>query len=197
MGYQVIGSVGTRAARVVWMLEELGLPYDHVPAGPRSAQATAVNPSGKVPVLLVDGVTVTDSTAILTFLADRHGALTAPAGTIARAQQDAMTFRLLDEVEALLWTSSRHSFVLPEDMRLPAIKPSLKWEYERNLSLLSRQFKGPFVMGEQMSVPDIVLTHCLVWAQAARFPAPDAVLAAYVARMTARPGYLAMRARTV
>ena len=172
MGYTVIGSVGTRAARVVWILEELGLPYEHDPATPRSAPATAVNPSGKVPVLLVDGVIVTDSTAILTFLADRHGALTAPAGTVARALQDAVTFAVLDDLEALLWTSSRHSFVLPEEHRLPAIKPSLKWEYARNLGHLAARFKGPFVMGGQMTVPDIVLTHCLVWAQSAKFPDP-------------------------
>lgn len=197
MGYTVIGSVGTRAARVVWMLEELGQPYDHDPASPRSAGAVAVNPSGKVPSLMVDGVCVTDSAAILTFLADRHGALTAPAGTIERAQQDAMTFLILDELEALLWTSSRHSFVLPEEMRLPAIKPSLKWEYARNLGHLAARFRGPFVMGDQMTVPDILLAHCLVWARSAKFPDPDPVLADYVARMTARPAYLAMRARAV
>ncbi len=71
--YTVIGTVRTRAARVLWMLEELGLPYTHVAAGPRSDGVTPFNPAGKVPVLIADHVPITDSTAILTFLADRHG----------------------------------------------------------------------------------------------------------------------------
>jgi glutathione S-transferase len=197
MGYTVIGTVGTRAARVIWMLEELGLPFEHDPAGPRSPQALQFNPSGKVPVLLVDGQALTDSTAILTFLADRHGAFTAPAGTLERALQDARTFLILDELEGLLWTSTRHSFILPQEQRLPEIKPSLKWEYARNLARLSERFDGPFVMGAKMTVPDFLLTHCLIWAQSAKFPEPGPVLAAYLDRMTSRPAYQAMRAKAV
>ena len=197
MDYTVIGSVNTRAARVVWMLEELGLPYDHIPAQPRSAEVMAVNPSGKVPVLLAGGEALCDSTAILTFLADHHGALTFAAGTLERARQDAVTFMVLDDLEGLLWTASRHSFVLPEDQRLPAIKTSLKWEFARNLGHVAGRFTGPFVMGEAMTIADIVLSHCLGWAQSARFPEAEPVLAAYHARMTARPAWAAMRARAV
>ncbi len=49
--YTVIRSTKTRAFRVVWMLEELGLPYQHDPSGPRPEAARARNPSGKVPTL--------------------------------------------------------------------------------------------------------------------------------------------------
>lgn len=45
--YTVIGTVRTRAARVLWMLEELGLPYEHLAAAPRSEGVTAFNPAGK------------------------------------------------------------------------------------------------------------------------------------------------------
>jgi glutathione S-transferase len=44
-------------------------------------------------------------------------------------------------------------------------------------------------MGEEMLLPDLLLTHCLGWAQKAQFPRPDEVLAAYQARMEARPGF--------
>ncbi len=53
--YEVIGKIDTRAFRVLWMLEELGQPYEWTKAGPRSAEVMEHNPSGKVPVLLVDG----------------------------------------------------------------------------------------------------------------------------------------------
>ena len=82
---KVYGSAKSRAFRVLWMLEEVGEPYEHVDAAPHSAEIVARNPSGKVPVLEVEGTALTDSTAILTWLADRHGKLTFPAGTLERA----------------------------------------------------------------------------------------------------------------
>jgi glutathione S-transferase len=106
------------------------------------------NPAGKVPVLIDDGVPVTDSTAILTYLADKHGALTHPAGTLDRARQDSLTQFLLDEFDAALWMAARHSFILPEELRLSAIKNSLKWEVARSQkTLVHRMGEGPFLMG--------------------------------------------------
>ena len=71
--YKVIGSARTRAFRVIWMLNELGLDYEHDPAIPRQASVAVINPSGKVPVLEVDGEHIIDSVAICQFLADKHG----------------------------------------------------------------------------------------------------------------------------
>lgn len=192
--YTVIGGVASRSFRVLWMLEELGAAYEHLPARPHEAEVVAHNPAGKIPVLIDDGAALTDSTAILTYLADKHDALTYPAGSRARARQDAMTFAVLDELDSLLWTAARHSFVLPEAERLPEIKNSLKLEYARNLARLSARLEGPFVMGERMTVPDIVLTHCCNWAISARFPEPDKPLAQYLTRMRARPAFGRARA---
>lgn len=188
--YTVIGTVKSRAARVLWMLEELGQPFDHIPAMPRSLEITAINPAGKVPVLIEDGIPIIDSTAIIQYLADKHGALTHPAGTLPRARQDSLTQFLLDEIDAALWMAARHSFILPPEQRMSAIKDSLKWEFERSQStLVGRMAEGPFLMGGAMTVPDIILTHCLGWAQAAQFPITEPDLAAYAARMRARPAF--------
>lgn len=188
--YQVIGNTKSRTARVLWMLEELGQPYEHVAAAPRSAEVTALNPAGKVPVLIADGTAITDSTAIIQYLADRHGALTHPAGTLARARQDSLTQFLLDEFDAALWMAARHSFILPEELRHSAIKESLMWEFARSQTeLVRRMGAGPFLMGAEMTVPDIICTHCGGWAIAARFPIAEPALGAYIARMRARPAY--------
>ncbi|HEX9859341.1 MAG TPA: glutathione S-transferase, partial [Paracoccaceae bacterium] len=40
--YTVVGTAKSRAARVLWMLEELGQPFEHIPAMPGSAEITAV-----------------------------------------------------------------------------------------------------------------------------------------------------------
>ena len=192
--YIIIGTKPTRTLRVLWALEEMGLPYDHRPDAPRSAAVRQQNPSGKVPVLICptdDGpVPVSDSTAILTFLADRHGQLTHPAGSIARAAQDSLTHVILDECDALLWTAARHSFILPPEHRLPGIKDSLRWELGQNLARLSDRLQGPFLMGDDMTIADIIFAHCLSWAIAAKFPVDPPALHDYLTRIRARPAYL-------
>lgn len=188
--YKVIGSLRSRTFRVLWALEELGVPYEHLAAPPRSDEVLAVNPAGKVPVLIADGVPVTDSTAIVQFLADRHGSLTFPAGTLDRARQDSLTQFLLDEFDAALWMAARHSFILPEALRQSAIKDSLKWEFARSQkTLVARMGTGPFLMGDRVTVPDLILTHCGTWAEAAKFPVSEPRLADYLAAMRARPAY--------
>lgn len=64
--YKLVGNRATRAFRALWLLEELGVPYEHVPAAPRSEEVRAVSPLGKVPVLVVGDDVIADSTAILT-----------------------------------------------------------------------------------------------------------------------------------
>lgn len=194
MTYHLYGSVQSRAFRVIWALQEMGLAYEHTPTGPRDAAVIALNPSGKVPVLVADGQALTDSTAILTFLADKHGQLTYPPGTLERARQDGLTQMILDEIDGTLWTASRHTFVLPEAMRVPAIKEPLKWEYARSCARLAQAMEGPFVMGDTMTIPDIILTHCLGWAISAKFPSDEPKLRDYLDRMRARPAYQAARA---
>ncbi|NDR58572.1 glutathione S-transferase family protein [Aliiruegeria sabulilitoris] len=186
--YSVIGKLQSRTLRVVWMLEELGLPYELVAAAPRSPDVVAVNPTGKVPVLVVDNTPITDSTAILAYLADHHDNFTFAAGTLERARQDSLTQFLLDEFDAALWMAARHSFILPEELRESAIKKSLKWEFERSQrTLVSRMGEGTYLMGESMTVPDIILAHCGMWAQTARFPIVEPKLADYLERMCNRP----------
>ncbi|WP_347267075.1 glutathione S-transferase family protein [Paracoccus sp. (in: a-proteobacteria)] len=194
--YQVIGTGKSRALRVLWMLEELGEAYEHVAVDPHSDRVTPLNPAGKVPVLVVDGTPVVDSTAILTYLADRHGALTHPAGTLERARQDSLTQFILDEFDAALWLAARHSFILPEEMRLSAIKNTLRWEFERSQkTLVHRMAEQGFLMGEDLTVPDIILTHCLIWALSARFPITEHRLTEYLAMMRARPAFQRAAAR--
>jgi glutathione S-transferase len=194
--YTVIGTVKSRAARVIWLLEELGVAFEHIAAPPRSEGVVSVNPAGKVPVLIEDGVPITDSTAIVQYLADKHGQFTYPAGTLDRARQDSLTQFLLDEFDAALWMAARHSFVLPEELRQSGIKDSLKWEFERSQkTLVARMGKGPFLMGAQMTVPDIILTHCLSWAMTAQFPLMQERLNSYANAMRARPAFQRAMAR--
>lgn len=193
--YNVIGSIKSRAFRVMWMLEEIGQAYDFVDCGPRSDAAKKYNPSGKIPALVDGDEVLTDSVAIMTYLGDKHGALTAPAGTPARARQDAMTFWLIDEFDAILWAAAKHSFVFPEDMRVPEIKESLKAEFIRATDLLADRIDGPFLMGDQMTHADILATHCINWSIGAKFPRVNDKLGAWAKTMRDRPAFIAVQAK--
>ena len=185
----VIGTRKARTFRVLWMLEELGLDYKHDPAQPRGSAAVKANPSGKIPTLLVDDTAVPDSTAIITYLSDAHQRFTHSPGSLARARQDAFTFAILDEVDSALWTAAKHSFVLPEDRRVPDVKPCAKWEYQTAITRLSEAMQGPYLMGDEITVPDFILVHCLGWAKIAGFPEPDDRLSAYMMQAMARPAF--------
>ena len=187
--YTVIGAAQNRTFRVIWMLEELGEAYERIPAKQHTPEILRHSSLGKMPVLLDDGEAITDSAAILTYLADKHGRMTAKAGTIARAKQDGMTFHVLDDLESVIWMATRHGFILPEEHRVAGVRDSAKWEWARNLRAIEARFKGPFLMGEEMTVPDILLTHTLNWGIGAKFPVESDVLQAYVKRMRDREAF--------
>ena len=186
--YKVIGSPRTRTMRVLWMLEELGQDYEIRPASPHSAEVLPGNPGGKIPVLHDGDAALRDSVAICTYLADKHGSLTHPAGTIERARQDALTQFCVDEVEGALWTAAKNTFVNPEEHRAEAVIPVAKYEFAKALKTLEKHLAGnEFVCGGGFTVPDLLLGHCAGWAKNAGFPIPDGPVAEYLARMRARP----------
>lgn len=71
-------SIASRSIAAYWMLEELGVPYRVVDVDLKEGkhkrpEYLAINPSGRVPAVAVDGVVVTERPAILALLADRFG----------------------------------------------------------------------------------------------------------------------------
>ena len=168
--YKVLGIAQSRAFRVLWMLEEIGECYEHISAKPGSSEILKFNVSGKVPVLLDGKDVLTDSSAIVSYLGDKHKKLSFQSGSIERAYQDSMVFRIIDEVDMILWLAARHSFILPEERRVNAIKPSLKWEFERNIDRIMSEKESKFLMGDEFMLPDIILAHCGNWARSAKFP---------------------------
>jgi glutathione S-transferase len=190
MTLTVIGPVATRTFRVLWCLEELGLTYEHQVERPHSEAVNALNPLKQVPILKDGDAVLTDSTAILYYLSDRAGGLTWPAGTPDRARMDARIMFLLTELEAPLWMTSRHSYVLPETMRHPEIFPVL----ETDLRIAERKFArllgtAPFFGGNAFSIADIIAAHCLNWATNTVHGLKDPAALAYLARTKERPAW--------
>ncbi|MGB0867727.1 MAG: glutathione S-transferase family protein [Granulosicoccaceae bacterium] len=190
--YTLIGSPKTRAFRVLWAMEELGLSYDINDALPQSEEIRAVNPSGKVPALAVDGEVIIDSVAIVQYLADKHGGLSYPAGTLERARQDSFTQLICDELDGTCWVLAKHSFVMPKELRQKeAVLPAAQWDMRRALTTLeSRLVDSEWLCGDTFTVPDLLLAHCSNWMAVCGFDAPTGKTAALIERIKARPAYL-------
>ncbi|MQY41793.1 glutathione S-transferase [Epibacterium sp. SM1969] len=187
--YTVIGLPATRAARVLWALEELEQQYQLEPHPPRSDAVLAISPSGKIPILRDGDFTLTDSSAIMQYLADKHSGLLAAAGSQQRALQNAMIFRLMDEIDALLWVNARHKIILPEEHRVPALKNSIVWELNQNIDRLAQEKNGPFLCGEDFTAADIIFTHCMGWAKSANIEISNKEMLEHAKEMRARPAF--------
>ena len=187
--YIVLGSTKNRTLRVIWALEELGVAYDQVVGDPGSAEVKALNPTGKVPALIVEGEVLPDSVAIMTFLSDRHNALTFPAGSVERLRMDGHIQFLLEEFDSPLWVAAKNSFINPVDQRAPEVKSVLKWEFERSLKRLEERLQDEFLMGDTFTIADILAVHCLNWAFIAKFPDAGEALKAYAKRCRNRGPY--------
>lgn len=194
--YTVVGDHRNRSLRVMWMLEELAQPYALELAKAQSDRLKAINVTGKAPTLLVDGDALNDSVAIVTFLADRHGACTHPAGSLARGRQDACTQFIVDEMEGACWTAAKNRFLHPEGKRAE-VEPTCRYEWEIALERLDRKLGAqPFLAGEGFTVPDLLACHTLGWGMKMfGWPGPEGRLAAYNARVVGRPAMAAAIAR--
>ncbi len=196
--YTLIGSPMTRASRVVWCLEELGLEYKIIPAMPGSDEAKQYNPSGKVPALLVGDDVIIDSIAICQYLADKHGGLTYPAGTIERAKMDSFVHFAADEVDHACWVWSKHDWIYTEPLKAENVKPACALEFKKAMQHLEERLgDNKYAMGDKFTVPDIILGQCAGWAEVmCKFPIPEGKIADYFARVRARPAFKkAMSAR--
>ncbi|MGC2126012.1 MAG: glutathione S-transferase N-terminal domain-containing protein, partial [Xanthobacteraceae bacterium] len=74
---RIYGVARTRAFRALWVAEELGLDYQHLPieigdAGARAQEFLALNPNGRLPVIVDDGFVLFESMAITLYLAKKH-----------------------------------------------------------------------------------------------------------------------------
>jgi len=197
----VYGCPNSRSMRMVWALEEAGADYAYVlidlfrGAG-RSPDFLKINPAGKVPALVNDGVALTESGAILLWLAERYpeAPLMPPvADSAARAEALQWLMFALTELEPPLWAIAKHRFVLPESRRVPAIEDTCRWEFACACSLLALG-QRTFVAGDRFTVADIVIAHCLAWAQSAKVEVVPAQLLAYMETHWSRPA--AQRARS-
>ena len=132
----------------------------------RSDWFLTLNPSGKMPVLKDGEFVLTESAAIMQYLAEVYGPNWLPArGTQASALHAQWVSFITCELEQPLWTIGKHRFALPEAQRLPAIFPTAKWEFDKAAAIAESWVpEQGYLLGEQVTIADLLLAHTLMWA---------------------------------
>jgi glutathione S-transferase len=184
----------TRSIRARWTLQELGVEFEAVTVNllageQRSAAFLAINPAGKVPALVDGDLVLSESIAIVLYLAEKYpekGLI--PRDLAARAQLMRWLLFTTTELEQPLWRISRHTFIYPEDKRLPADVALARDEFAAMAKVVEQHMEGrEFVVGDSVTVADFVLAYTLDWAQALNVLDELPRLERYVERMYARP----------
>jgi glutathione S-transferase len=184
----------TRSIRARWTLQELGIEFepitvDLVAGEHRRPEFLKINPAGKLPVLVDDDLVLTESVAIVLYLAEKYpekGLL--PADPTDRAQVNRWLLFAVTELEQPLWRISRHTNIYPEDKRLPADITLARQEFKEMAAVLEKHMKGrQFVVGDRPTVVDFVTAYTLDWGGEVSLLDEFPVLRTYMERMYARP----------
>src|SRR5262249_27124263 len=156
-GLRIYGIARTRAFRALWMAQELGLAYEHLPVeigaeGARTAEFLAINPNGRLPVIVDDGFVLFESLAITLYLAKKH----APGTLEGEARAWQWSFWAVAEVDRGVNIWSLHA------VRLPAAERDAGKRAEA-LQVLAAPFRvldaavaaQPYLVGENFTVADL------------------------------------------
>ena len=191
---KLYGTPPTRALRVIWLLEELGLEYEMHPVDilngdARQDRVLALNPAGKVPILVDGDLVLTESAAIQLYLAEKHPeAGLIPDRIEERAELYRWTFFLVTEIEQPLWRIARNTMLYPEERRSARDIETATRECKEMVAVVERHMDGrEFVVGDRLSVADFNAAYTLDWANEAGMLGDAPRLHAYLKGMYARP----------
>jgi glutathione S-transferase len=190
----------SRSSTVLWMLEELGQPYELVvldlkKGEQREPAYLAVNPMGKVPAVKMTSVAgetiITEAAAILTYLADEF-----PAAKLAPAIGDPA------RATYLRWMFFHGSAFEPAVIdhalkREPGSRQMLPYgDYDTTINVLAGALaKGPFLLGDRFTAADVLMGTNLRWTMQFGIVPRRPEFVAYVDRLKLRPALIRALAR--
>ena len=207
----IYGVYRSRASRTIWLANELGIAFKHVPViqlyrlSPEAAKTTLhtkspeflkVNPNGHIPAIDDDGLVLNESLAINLYLAKKHGGPLAPANLAEDGQMGMWALWAAIEVEPHSIQVLYHRVGDKPEERDPKIAAAAIEALRAPFAVLDKQLAANgFIVGGRFTVADINAAEVFRYAM----PAPELFEAAprvqaWLATCHARPAFKAMMA---
>jgi glutathione S-transferase len=186
-----------RGFRVVWLLEEMGIPYrlrpvDLLAGVEKDAEFLAVNPAGFIPAIQDGDVTMVESIAIMEYLMARYGPTPLAPGPHDPTFPAYQQFLHLGEagLAASLYFVFGARYLAPEDQRYNWSAGQALEVFESRRGLVTRQLaRSPHLAGEAFTAADISVTYALEMGHRHGTATLGELERAYVARTTGRDAY--------
>jgi glutathione S-transferase len=164
---RIHGSARSRTQRTLWMLFELGIPFEHDDLLPRSPgtktpEFLALNPNSRVPVIEDDGFVLTESMAINLYLAKKHSSPLYPSDPRNEALAWQWSFWEVDRLDRTLANYLTHTTILPEAERDKSAADAAWAEVEPAMNVLNGALsKNRWLAGAEFSVADLNVASAL------------------------------------
>jgi glutathione S-transferase len=182
----------TRSIRARWTLQELGVDFEPISVNLFAGEGSRpeflkLNPAAKIPVLVDGDLVLTESAAIVLYLAEKYRRFL-PTDVRGRAEVNRWLLFTVTELEQPLWRIAKNRNLYPEEQRLPADIPLAGEDFRRMAAVAENHMQGrSFIVGDDVTVADFVLAYTLDWANEVKLLDRCPQLAAYMERMYARP----------
>jgi glutathione S-transferase len=193
----------SRAMRVLWMLEELALPYEHVrtdfaTGDTRAPEFLRLNPNGHIPVIRDGDLVLWESMAINLYLARKYDRGLWPATVEDEGRAFQWSVWAMTELEEPVLTALLHRLVFPEEQRDARKAADAAERFAKPLAVLDGQLAGrTHLVGDGFSVADLNVAGVLVWAPLAGLDLGSATHAqAWLASCTERPAFRRVRQKS-
>ena len=197
---QLYGNPRSRAMRCLWMLEEVGQPYQLVEKTTRAddlqtPEYLRLNPNARIPTLVDGDLVLWESMAINLYLAQKydgpmHGADPKVLGLAAQ-----WSFWAMLEVEHLLLNLLEHRALLAEFARDPSAAERNELLLKKPLGILNDALAGgDYLAGNSFTVADLNVAGIVIWGKMARLDlSVYANLTRWLDTCLARPAYARVR----
>ena len=196
---KLYGNPRSRTERCLWMLEEMGEPYELVQTSVRiedlqSAAYLQLNPNARIPTLVDGEIVLWESMAINLYLAQRPGPMhSSSAAALGLAAQ--WSFWATLETEALLLDLLTHCILLVEHVRDPSHVERDTLLLQKPLAVLNSTLNGrDHLAGESFTVADLNVASILAWGRASRLDfSGHPNVGRWLEKSLARPAYRRVR----
>jgi len=191
---KIFHSPRARSLRIVWLCEELGLPYEiaAVKIGEPSAELLAVNPLKSLPTLQDGAVTMIESVAMMIYIMGKYGPTDLELTPVDPDYARYLQFLLFGEAGMAMYGNPlvATKFFAPEDKRANWTSDYLKATLARRLRFVDDHLGGArYLLGERFTAADISVGYTIGMAGFAADIELSATLQSYHERLKARPAY--------